>query len=86
MSKFLVSSAVVRHQSIELPDGTAIAVQMATPASAFVVVFENGAHREILSIHPDEETAVHRCKELVALVETGGVQEQGEAGGRRTLQ
>lgn len=86
MTRFLVSAAVVRHQSVELPDGQLCAIEMATPAAAFVVMFENGAHREILSIHPDEEMAVHRCKELVALVETGGAQEQGKAEGQRTLQ
>ncbi|MEJ5080840.1 hypothetical protein [Ochrobactrum sp. MYb379] len=84
MSRFLVSSAIVRHQSVELPDGQLCAIEMATPAAAFVVMFECGGHREIISLHPDEETAVHRCKELASLLEETG---EGEyAGGGRTLQ
>ncbi|MGO1164819.1 hypothetical protein ACTOV4_23490 [Brucella sp. C7-11G] len=86
MSTLIVVPVIVRHQTVELPDGSLIAVQLENPGHGFAVAHQTTGSTQIISLHRSEEEAVHRVKELATLLETSGGEELGKAGGRRTLQ
>lgn len=69
MSKLAVYPARVIYQTVELPDGSMIAVEMERPGLGFAVVHENDGMTEIVSLHPDEQTATDRCKSLAQQIE-----------------
>lgn len=78
MSKLSVYPARVIYQAVELPNGRVIAVEMETPGRGFAVVHENDGEVEIVSLHPDEQTATDRCKSLAQQIESmAGAEGQG---------